>query len=64
MEVDVIPPQGGPGPASSSSGGLVAEAVRHAHSVVPMETEELSAEDLNQPWGSDHIPAVQAGDEV
>ena len=40
MEVDVIPPQGGPGPASSCSWGLVAEAVRHAHGVVPMETEE------------------------
>ena len=47
MGVDVIPPQGGPDPASSSSGELVAEAVRHAHSVVPMETEQLSAEELN-----------------
>ena len=47
MEVDTTPPRGGPDPAASSSGRLVSEAVRHAHSVVPMETEELSAEEFN-----------------
>ena len=48
MEVEEIPPQGGPDLAASSSGGLVPEAVRHAHGVVPMETEELSAQEDTQ----------------
>ncbi len=65
-EVGVIPQKGGPGPASSSSGGPVAEAVGHAHGVVPTRTGELSAQNFNLEAPStllQHNQAMKLGSE-
>ena len=63
MEVDVIPPKGGPGPASSSSGGGRSQKLSGMHMAwCPWRQRSLAHKIPT--LGSVHISAAQSGDEA